>query len=174
MKWILQFLCIGLLAACTEISYKEPQPKGIKSLDKVPAKLQGSYQVSENGAVADTLLIIPTGYLIGKDELASLSDSLVLKYYKGYYFLSMRDNFAWYIRVIKQEKNGNINFLEMDGPSGNDEEITKFIEKLSKDVRVAETEIDNKTCYVIDPTPKELLGLIKKGYFKQQTFTRLN
>lgn len=172
MKWILHFVWIGLLAACTEISYKEPQPKGIKSLDKVPVRLQGKYQVSENGAV-DTLIVIPTGYLIGNDELASLSDSLVLKYYKGYYFLSMRDNFAWYIRVIKQEKNGDINFLEMDGPSGSDEEIKKFIEKLSNDIRVAETEIDNKTCYVIDPTPKELLGLIKKGYFKQQTFSRL-
>ena len=34
--------------ACTEISYKEPQPKGIKALKEIPSKLNGRYLIFEN------------------------------------------------------------------------------------------------------------------------------
>lgn len=162
------------LISCTEISYKEPQPKGIKSLTKVPYKLQGKYAVTEDDKPVDTLVVTPNGYFLGKDEMAYLSDSLVLKFYKGHYFVNFRDQFAWYLRVLRQDKNGDLHYLEMIGPSGSDEEIKNFIAKLSTEIKVVETVIDDKPGYVIDPTPAELLRLIKKGFFKGQTFKRLN
>lgn len=174
MKRFLQFLCVGLLfAACSEITYKEPQPRGIKSLNQVPAKLQGSYQINEEGETVDTLRVIESGYRLGKDDVASLSDSLILKYYKGYYFLNIRDKNAWYLRVIKLQKNGDMTYLEMPGIPDNEEEKKQFLSKLSADIKIIETEADDKKYYVIDPSPKMLLALIKKGHFKEQTFTRL-
>jgi hypothetical protein len=38
---------------------------------------------------------------------------------------------------------------------------------------VVETIVEGKTYYVIEPSPKELMGLIKKGYFKERVFTRI-
>jgi len=174
MKWLVHFSFIGLfLVSCTEISYKEPQPKGKKILSQIPGKLHGKYLLYEDGEPVDTLIVFNSGYKIGKDEVASLSDSIVLKYYKGYYFLNMRTDFAWYLRVIKQQKNGDMVYLEMEGVPANEEDEKKFIEKLSAETPVAQTVSDDKTYYVIDPSPKKLVELIQKGFFKEQTFTRI-
>lgn len=173
MKWMCQFLLLGVaLASCSEISYLEPQPKGIKALALIPEKLQGSFLVTE-GKETDTLWVSPAGYRIGKDDLAGLSDSLILKYYRGYYFLNFREGYAWYVRVIKRQKSGDLLFLEMDGLSGTDDEKKKFIDKLSTELKVVETLIDDKPGYVIDPEPKQLVKLIKKGYFKKSTFKKI-
>ncbi|MDH4057506.1 MAG: hypothetical protein OEU76_02020, partial [Cyclobacteriaceae bacterium] len=91
----------------------------------------------------------------------------------GYYFLNMRTDFAWYLRVIKQQKNGDMVYLEMEGVPANEEDEKKFIEKLSAETPVAQTVSDDKTYYVIDPSPKKLVELIQKGFFKEQTFTRI-
>ncbi len=164
--------CILYLASCSEISYKEPQPKGIKSLSQVPAKLQGSYLIMEDGELTDTLVVMPTGYQLGKDELASLSDSLVMKFYKGYYFINMRNDFSWYLRVVKPQKNGDLLYLAMPEVS-NEHDGQKFRDLLAQDITIVETEIDGKTFYLIDPTPKKLIQLIKKGHFKEQTFKKI-
>ena len=164
--------CILYLASCSEISYKEPQPKGIKGLSRVPAKLEGSYLIMEDGELTDTLVVMPTGYRIGKDELATLSDSLVMKYYKGYYFINMRNDFSWYLRVVKPQKNGDLLYLAMPEVS-NENDGKKFRDLLAQDINIVETEIDRKTFYLIDPTPKKLIQLIKKGHFKEQTFKKI-
>jgi len=163
---------ILILASCSEISYKEPQPTGVKMLSQIPAKLQGNYRIEENGE-ADTLVVLATGYRIGKDDVAQLSDSLVLKYYKGYYFFNIRDKFSWYLRVVQLQKNGDLLYLAMSDIPEQESEREKFLKHLREAIPVIETEADNKTYYVIDPSPKKLLELIKKGYFNEQTFTRI-
>lgn len=164
-------LCVLYLTSCSEISYKEPQPKGIKSLSQVPQKLQGRYLIAEEGELTDTLVVMPTGYRLGKDELATFSDSLVMKYYKGYYFINMRNDFSWYLRIVKQQKNGDLLYLTM--PEVSDEhQGKKFRDQLSQDITIVETEVDGKTFYLIDPSPKKLVQLIQKGYFKEQTFQK--
>ncbi|MBL7842434.1 MAG: hypothetical protein KF846_07570 [Cyclobacteriaceae bacterium] len=176
MKYLVSGICLALcilyLASCSEISYKEPQPKGIKSLTQVPGKLQGRYLIAEEGELTDTLVVLATGYRLGKDELAILGDSLVMKYYKGYYFINMRNDFSWYLRVVKQQKNGDLLYLSM--PEVSDEhEGKKFRDQLSQDITIVETEVEGKTFYLIDPSPKKLIQLIKKGYFKEQSFQKV-
>jgi hypothetical protein len=174
MYRLITILCVALLlGACTEIAYKEPQPKGMRALAEVPAKLQGRYQIMEENEVVDTLVIHANGYQLGQDEVAALSDSLILKQYKGYYFLSIREDLAWYLRVMRQQKNGDLIFMEMqDFPDG-DEARKVYIDKLTAVVPVVTTETDNKTYYVIDPEPKKLLEMIRKGFFREQTFKRI-
>lgn len=166
-------LCICLLGACTEICYKEPQPKGVKSLREVPSRLQGSYLIQEDDKSMDTLMVMNTGYVINNDEVAYLSDSIVLKYYKGYYFLNTREDFTWHLRIVRQEKGGNLVFSAMDQVPEKDEERKAFLQRLSSEVKIVESEVDGKNYYVIDPTPKELMGLIRKGFFKSQVFTKM-
>ncbi len=162
-----------MLASCTEISYKQPQPKGVKSLAQVPAKMQGRYLIKENDDTVDTLIVMKDGYRLGNDDLALLSDSLILKYYKGYYFLNIRENFSWYLRIMRLQKNGDLTFMEMEDFPEEDEAISAYISKLSAVVPVVKTEADNQTYYIIDPEPKQLLELIKKGYFRERTFKRI-
>jgi hypothetical protein len=162
-----------LLAACTEICFKEPQPRGVKHLTQIPARLHGYYLIQENDKPSDTLIILNTGYVINNDDVAYLSDSIVLKYYKGYFFLNTREDLTWHLRIIRQEKSGNLMFSAMDPVPETDDEKRIFLQALSEDVKVVESEVDGKTFYVIDPTPKELMALLKKGYFKPQTFTKV-
>ena len=175
MKSTLRVFILGFfLSACTEISYKEPQPTGIKVMKEVPAKLQGKYLVSDpEGDDVDTLSIYDNGYQIGNDDKAGLGDSLVLKYYKGHYFVNMREDYAWYLRIVKREKNGNLLYMEMEALPGEDEKKKNFIDRLSKDTPVIESQVEDKTFYIIDPSPQKLMELIDKGYFKKQTFTRI-
>lgn len=176
---MLRYLLPGSLllcaAACTEISFKEPQPQGVRELSKVPSKLHGAYEIRENENRTGMMEVFENGYRILKDdpnnepEEYNLSDSLVLKYYKGYYFVNIRDESVWILRVIQREKGGNLIMMELPPVSESAERRKQQLDNLNKIVPVITTEIDGSVKYIIDPTPKQLMELIRKGYFSGQT-----
>ena len=108
--------------ACTEITFKEPQPKGIKALREFPGALQGRYIVRQDSAstIFDTVYIEAIRYrinsIINEGDWMNrgvLSDSLVLKNYKGFYYLNFYTDEQWIVRVFKQEKNGNVSLNQI-------------------------------------------------------------
>lgn len=167
-----------LLISCKEVSFREPQPTGILPLKEVPEQLRGSYlardeQTDEKG---DTLLIESWGYHFkdsnDKDWLGRgvLSDSLIIKFYEDYYFLNFRSADQWVLRLIKQKPNGDIEFLSIDLQA---EDKTKaMVKKLSKKVKVTEIKRKDDTFYQISPTPAQLMGLIKEGFFTGTTLQK--
>ena len=166
MKY-LPFVLLFALLSCKEITYTEPQPKGKKMLAEIPNSLQGKYLlIDDNGIDKDTLYISKHGYHIRGEsaDAGDLGDSLVLKKYKGYYFLNINQRPEWALRVIKQEKNGDIIVMAMD-----DKNFNSFLKKLGKEIRIDSTQEKDERLYQIDPTPKQLVGLIKKKYFSQET-----
>jgi hypothetical protein len=156
-----------LLFSCKEITFKEPQPRGKKALKEIPKNLVGSYLLKDdkNGSnETDTLIVNAKGYFVVSDKKGSqLGDSLVMKKYKGYYFINTNDNPEWLLRVIQQEKNGDLVYMELeeDGKSFKD-----FLTKVSKEVKIDSVEINGEKLYQIDPSPKQLVKLIEKGYFR--------
>jgi hypothetical protein len=162
---ILVFLTI-VLSACKEISFVEPQPKGKKSLNEVPGRLRGVYLLKDEGSDdTDTLYVTKTGYLIASDKMQSvLGDSLVLKKYKGYYFVNINENPEWLLRVIRQEDNGDLTYMAMDVEDG---AFDGFVKDLAREVGVDSVQLEDEKLYQIDPSPKQLIQLIKKGYFKK-------
>jgi hypothetical protein len=64
--------------------------------------------------------------------------------------------------VIRQERNGDISYLSME--YGDD--FNGFLERLSLDIPIDSLEVKGKKLYQIDPSPKELMDLLNKGYFK--------
>lgn len=152
---------IGIFAvACTEISYKEPQPRGIQALTKIPSSLHGVYLMDN-----DTVTFFENGLRgkeNGKEEVLTLSDSIVLKKYKKHYFISYRDGNVWLLRILRKDKNGDLYFMEMDHVPDDEAQRKIFLDKLSAEIPV----IRSDPHYIIDPSPKELYRLIKKGYFK--------
>jgi hypothetical protein len=159
------FLAGLTLLACTEISYKEPQPKGIKYLESVPTKLHGTYLWE-----GDTVVFFDKGFRIKnkKEDVLYLSDSIALKKYKNHYFVNYREGYQWRLRVLKPLKNGDLMFLEMEDVPEDAAERKLFIEKLSIVTPVIETTVDSTKHFVIDPTAKELYTLIQKGYFTEK------
>jgi hypothetical protein len=155
--------------ACTEISYREPQPKGRKALMKMPVKLQGRYVLPpENQSTPpDTVIVTEAGYTVTGDSSAkgTLSDSLLLKYYKGYYFLNMHEKPEWLLRVLKPEENGDLACLSMEA---DEKSFNAFVSSLSGVVTVDSLEVNGKKLYQIDPTPKQLMRLVTEGYFNRK------
>lgn len=155
-----------VLFACKEITFKEPQPRGKKSLKEIPDALVGSYVLTdEKDGSTDTLIVNSKGYFVASDKKGDeLGDSLVLKKFKGYYFISVNENPEWLLRVVEQEKNGDLVYMTMDeeGTSFND-----FLTKVSQEIRVDSVEVNGEKLYQIDPSPKQLTKLIEKGYFRK-------
>lgn len=175
MRYCFILAMIIVATSCQEISYKEPQPKGVPALVKVPKKLHGNYHLTENGIrLNDMLVVFENGYrLEPKDKTEKveeflLSDSLILKYYKGYYFVNSRASFNWHLRVLQRKKNGDLQLMEMENIPENDAERKEFLERLNAEVPVIKTETNGSPQYVIDPTSKKLIDLIRKGFFKEK------
>lgn len=155
-----------ILFSCKEISFKQPQPRGKRVLKEIPSALVGSYLLTDDkDGSTDTLIVSSKGYLVASDKKGDqLGDSLVLKKYRGYYFVNINENPEWLLRVIKQEKNGDLVYMTMD------EEGTSFkdlLTKVSKEISIDSVEINGEKLYQIDPSPKQLTRLIEKGYFRK-------
>ncbi|HEY3404072.1 MAG TPA: hypothetical protein VGK59_11830 [Ohtaekwangia sp.] len=166
MKNILFVALFPLLFGCTEITYREPQPKGVKSLSSVPKDLMGRYPLPEDdGSVKDTLIIQSTGYYFtDDDDKGNLGDKLVLKQYKGYYFINVKDDPQWFLRILKRDKDGSITIMSMESENA---KFNSLLKDLSQEIKIDSVILSEDKLYLIDPSPKELMGLIKKGYFKK-------
>ncbi len=69
MKNLVPFFIFLIVFSCKEISFKEPQPKGKKSLREVPERLLGTYLLEEEGQSSkDTLVVTRQGYLLVSDQ----------------------------------------------------------------------------------------------------------
>jgi len=155
------------LIACKEVSFKEPQPKGKKSLSQIPRELLGSYLVVEEKGTdsKDTLVVTTKGYYVPSDSSKEeLGDSLVLKKYRGYYFFNDNENPEWLLRVVKREPNGDLSYMLLEPV---DKSFNEFLLALNKEIEIDSVEVNNQKLYQIDPSPKKLISLIEKGYFKK-------
>jgi hypothetical protein len=172
-------------ASCKEITFRQPQPKGRKPLAAIPKEIQGRYlPLTEDGEVSrDTVVIFKEGYRFGYYEASDrtnpndeeyesgvLSDSLVLKTFKGYYFFSFHENPEWTLRVVKREKNGDLIYM---APEQEGVDFKDYVKKISVEIPIDSSEVNGKTLYQIDPTPKQLVKLIEKGFFSRAVMKKV-
>jgi hypothetical protein len=166
------------LTSCTEVTFPEPQPKGIQALMQVPPSIRGHYiPVVPSDEKADTLIIDHWGYHFkdsnDKDWLGRgvLSDSLVIKFYKEYYFVNFRmENGRWVLKLLKPNPAGSLEYFTMD--LSKEDQEAELVTRLSKVVPVKKVEDDNNTYYEIDPTRDQLMSLISAGYFTGTVFEK--
>ncbi len=172
------FWLLLLLTSCKEISFKEPQPAGVSSLKEIPPEIRGKYLARDKstGEKFDTLIIESWGYHFkdkdDKDWLGkgTISDSLTIKFYKDYYFVNFRSGDQWVLRLIKKKPSG-IEFLSINIQDDNNRKA--MVKKLSKRFGLKEIEKGEDTFYQINPTPTQLMQLIKEGYFSGGELTKI-
>ena len=159
-------LAFTLAFSCKEISFKEQQPKGKKVLREVPKQLIGTYLlIDDKEGAADTLFVSANGYLVASDKKQNLlGDSLILKKFKGYYFVNINEKPEWLLRVLKQEENGDLIYMSMEE---DEEGFNKLLKRISQEVQLDSMEVNGEKLYQIDPTPKQLVKLIETGHFKK-------
>ena len=168
---LLVFFWAVMLYSCKEVSFREPQPAGVGALKEIPAELRGRYLATTktSNEKNDTLVIETWGYHFkdkdDKDWLGkgTLSDSLVVKFYKNYYFVNFRSGDQWVLRLIKRKPSGAIEFLSID--LENEDARKRVIGKLSSRFALKELKKEGDVFYQINPTRNQLLVLIKEGYF---------
>ena len=174
-----------LVSACKEVSFPEPQPRGRKALSSIPQKLQGRYlPYQDNGELSsDTVVITRNGYRFGyvdpvphanhRDEYEEgvLSDSLVLKSYRGYYFLNLLERDEWLLRVIQQQRNGDLMYLTMEQENV---DFKDYIRNLSYEIPIDSLKVGDDMRYRIDPTPSQLVELIDKGFFTKTPLKKIH
>jgi hypothetical protein len=185
MRILLLLIAIVVLISCKEVTFKTPQPTGKKALTSVPKNIQGKYLVmTEEGTPSkDTIVITARGYRFGyfdpeeraakndEYEQGVLSDSMVLKNFKGYYFLSLNEDPEWILRVLKEEKNGDLLYMTLEDKKI---EFTDYLEKLSGEIRIDSMTTEKETLYQIDPDANQLADLIKKGYFSETRLIKVH
>ncbi|MEQ8425370.1 MAG: hypothetical protein RIA63_11720 [Cyclobacteriaceae bacterium] len=180
MKAVLLVICWTLLLiSCKEVSFREPQPSGVKALTEIPASLRGHYISFDeiSGEESDTLIIESWGYHFkdkeDNDWLGSghLSDSLVVKFYQNYYFVNFKSGDQWVLRLIRQKSHGRIEFLSID--IQDDARRKEMLRKISKDLTIKEVHRDEDTFYQIAPTAAQLMQLIKDGFFTGPELSKL-
>jgi hypothetical protein len=167
--------CLLCFASCTEISFTEPQPKGIKKFKTFPASLQGMYIIPEEGQIPDTLIITKKYFEVRSNrqnepnDKGVLSDSLVLKKYKDYYFLNFLEKQKWTLRVFTQQKGGHLVLYNIE--LSNDSTLAH----LKKELRPEQQKDGDNTYYHIYPSPEPgaLLKFIKDHYKQEQPFQKL-
>lgn len=184
MRLLSLFLTALVLLSCKEVSFKEPQPKEKKSLTTVPKNLQGKFLVmtDEGTPSKDTVVITAKGYRFGyfdpeeravkndEYEVGVLSDSMVLKSYKGYFFLSLNENPEWILRVLKEEKNGDLLYMTLEDKKM---DFNDYLERLSGEIRIDSMTTEQETLYQIDPDPNQLVDLIKNKFFSETRLIRV-
>jgi hypothetical protein len=178
MKRISFLFLILVVFSCKEISFENPQPEGRKPLASIPKSLQGKYlaRTDEGDPSKDTVIITAHGYRFGYYDPAEqsakndqyeegvLSDTLVLKSYKGYYFLNMNEKPEWLLRVLKQERNGDLMYMTLEDKNM---DFDDFLQKLSLEIRIDSITTPEETLYQIDPTSSQMITLIEKGFFSK-------
>lgn len=167
-----------LLYSCKEVSFREPQPAGVAPLTQVPPALHGNYVgFDDKGDDTDTLIIESWGYHFrdakDKDWLGKgvISDSLVIKTYKNYYFVNFRSGDQWVLRLIRQKSGGSIEFMSI--PVSDDAKRKDILKKLSKKFPVKEVQRKDDTFYQINPTRDQLMELINEGFFAGNELARV-
>jgi hypothetical protein len=182
-KFVLGLILLTIIS-CKEVTFKIPQPKSTKALASVPENLHGKYlAIDKNGAISkDTLIITEKGYHLsylqtkkqfsGKHNLDNgvLGDAIILKSFKGYYFLNINQEPEWILRILKQEETGDIILMT---PNNEEMEFNEYLKKLSSEIKISSVERNGETLYQIDPSPKKLIDLIDKGYFSETALKKI-
>jgi hypothetical protein len=169
-------LLLITLVACEQVLFREPQPKGVKPLSAIPEKVQGKYLlgVEDGSEETDTVYIYEKEFRIGSEgnDIRRLGDSIRFASYKGWYFVSFREKTMWDVKALKRTPEHDLEYYSID-LTGTDAKRDSLLRVINELVPVQNIPADGDTLHVIDPTPKQLLSMVRKGYFSRVKMKRV-
>lgn len=174
-KLIYGIIILILVTSCEQVVFQEPQPRKIKPLEEIPEILQGIY-LDHN---SDSLFIFKQYFTYQADEFLSLekeylSDSSILKIYKGKYFYNKRiqinEEYYWLTYMLDPVSPGEqIDLYAMD--PGDVVKLAKLQEVTSK---IKDIEDGDEDYYLFAPQKKHYKKIISDTIFtKMITFIKI-
>lgn len=165
-KLLYLFLLAILLSACDQVIYTDSQPVKTKSLLVIPAALQGKW-IDQNG---DTLSVYDNYFHYPSKEFTIeepeyLSDSAILKQYKGKYFYNRRiligSDIFWLTYMIDPIEDGKALDLYTMDP----DDIVKLAKLQEVTSKLRDVEEGESNYYLFSPKKKHYKKIIADSIF---------
>ncbi len=157
MNPIKNILLLLLLSSCVEVGFKHPQPSKGKSLSEVPKEIIDFYSDIKSDSTSGNIKD-----LYNADDFdKSLSETTILKKWKGKYFLNEKEDSLWHIIMIVPVANNKFDTYRLDG---DDEQTQKKLNRITEveEIRSEDGELEH---LILDPTNREFNKIVKSGAF---------
>ena len=162
---LLNYIAILLLfTSCVEVGFKHPQPEKGKALNSIPTEMVSFYTNQEKDTTSGNTKGFNLSDLnsdISKEGV--LSETTILKQWKGRYFLNQKEDSLWYIIMIIELPDKTYETYKLDG--GN--ESTVLLLKEITNVEKVYSESGELKLIIIDPSASEFKKIIKSSAFEK-------
>lgn len=165
-----------LLVSCDQVIFPEPQPPRTNAFIEIPHELQGIWLDQNN----DTLLVNQHSFFYRSEDFPItdpkyLSDSAVMKNYKGKYFynrlIRIDDNDYWLVYIIDLSDSGETMVLSAMDP-GDIVRLARLQEITSK---LRDIETEEAEYYLFAPKRKHYKKIISDTIFSEMiSFMKIN
>ncbi len=149
-----------LLSSCVEVEFKHPMPTKGTTLKKVPEDIITFFKSLDENPTENSKLSI-SEFSDDFDMNKPLPADVVLKKWKGDYYLNQKEDSLWQIILIKQGKNKTFTIFHIDGSNQATIDKLKSITKV-EEIFEKEGELDR---VILDPSLKEFKKMLKSGCF---------
>lgn len=163
MKQITVILILLFLSSCVEVGFRNPQPLKGRVLKEIPDEIIAFYTEQDKDSSDNDSGFKLTDLGANLDEIGTLSENTIMKYWKGRYFLNQKEDSLWYIIMIVPAKNGAYETFKMDGSNEKTVNLLKDITHVDE-IYSKEGELE---LVIIDPDKSEFKKIMKSGAFEK-------
>lgn len=157
MNLIKSLIFLLFLSSCVEVGFKHPQPTKGKNLSEVPKEMIEFYSDIKSDSSSTGI----KDWYSTDDFDKSLSETTILKKWKGKYFLNEKEDSLWHIIMIVPISDNRFETYLLDGENEKTikilKEITKVEEQFSEDGELKSI--------IIDPSSREFNKIVKSKAF---------
>ena len=159
-----KFLVVFLsFTSCVEVEFKRPMPpnKGTE-MKKLPEDIITYFKSLDKDSTGNSKLDI-SEFSSDFDWHEPLLEDIILKKWKGSYFLNQKEGERWQLLMVKDGPNKSFNVYHLDGSNNATvdklKSITKVEEVLSNDGDLERI--------ILDPSLKESKKILNSGAFEK-------
>ena len=174
-KLVLLLITVILLSSCDQVIFTEPQPARVKAMTQIPETLQGVWLDDSN----DTLYVGTKSFRYPSEDFSItepefLSDTSVLKEYKGRYFLNrtirLDEGNFWLSYMIDPVEPGK----KMDLYTMDPDDVVKLAKLQEITSKIRDIEEGETSYYLFSPKKKHYKKIISDTIFsKMISFRKL-
>lgn len=151
-------LFLILLSSCVEVGFKHPQPTKAHNLNEIPKEMIDFYSNQKSDSSSNGI-----HELYNSDDFdASLSETTILKKWKGKYFLNQKEDGLWHVFMIVPLSDNRYETYQLDG--GNEQTVVLL--KNITEVEEIFSDDGELESLILDPTNREFKKIIKSGAFE--------
>ena len=148
-----------LLSSCFSVSFIEPQPKGGKNISSFPDKIVGTYLL-----YGDTIIVTPKSFTF-EGGTHYISDSIIVRKFKKYKVLSVKEKNGWTITLVERRRNGDLSIYSINDEDFEGGRHCRRDSLLKVMGTICQVKKKNSK-YTANPSKKEFKKLIKKKIFR--------